>query len=145
MKLKINRAGVRLIKSHEGLRLRVYKDSAGFATIGYGHKLKPEEELRLISEAQATLLLRADIGEAERAIDRIVKVKLNTNQFSALVSWVFNLGSGALSGSTLLKRLNEGDFVRTPGEMLRWVIAGGVPLKGLILRRAAEASLFIRR
>lgn len=145
MEQKISKEAINLIKEHEGLRLTVYRDAAGLETIGYGHLLKGEEvgNLREITMEQADDFLKADIVEAEEGIARYVKVPLNENQRGALVSWVFNLGVGAFRSSTLIERINAREFHRAPGEMMRWIIAGGRPLKGLIRRRAAEAELFI--
>lgn len=143
-KIKTNLLARALIKKHEGLRLQVYDDGVGFMTIGYGHKLQKGESYRRIEKAMAEKLFCADIAAAEQHITRAVQVPLNENQFGALVSWVFNLGGGALRSSTLLKKLNGGDYPLVPGEMMRWVLAGGRPLAGLIHRRAAEAALFIR-
>ena len=80
---------------------------------------------------------------AEEAVLRNVAVKLNENQFSALVSFVYNLGEGAFASSTLLKKLNRQKYLDVPEQILRWHRVGSRPYKGLIRRRAAEAELFI--
>ena len=143
--MKINQKGIKLIKSHEGCRLRPYKDVAGKWTIGYGHLIKRGERFGTITRKEATQLLKLDVVFAERAVSKYVKVRLKQNQFNALVSWTFNLGSGSLRASTMLKRLNERAYVKVPGEMLRWVLAGNKPYAGLIRRRAEEAMLFINK
>ena len=109
--------------------------------IGYGHTkgVKRGDE---ISVAQADNFLRQDVKVAERAVNRAVNVSINQDQFDALVSWTFNLGSGNLNRSTMLKRLNEKKFDEVPCEMIRWVYAGGKKLNGLVKRRYAEAELF---
>jgi len=140
---KTNRAGIELIKQYEGFRARKYRDAVGLWTIGYGHLLKRGETLSVISQKEAEKLLAQDLHHAEMALARYVSVKLTPNQRAALVSWIFNLGAGAFRASTLCKRVNERAFHKVPGEMMRWVLAGGKPLKGLIRRRAAEAELFI--
>jgi lysozyme len=93
---------------------------------------------------QALELLRADAATAVTAVNRLVTVPLNQTQFDALVSFVFNLGEGSFSRSTLLTRINEGaDSEQIRAEFLRWNRAGGRELRGLTRRRAAEADLFI--
>lgn len=95
-----------------------------------------------ISEWRAISLLTGDVHYAEQAVIRLVKVPLNGNQFSALVSFVFNLGAHALEGSTLLRKLNGGEYAAVPAELSRWVRAGGEKLPGLVRRRKAEAKLW---
>jgi len=139
----INAEGLDLIKEFEGLRLRAYQDSVGVWTIGYGHTktAAPGQE---ITEAQAEDLLREDLREAEGYVRQFVTVPLNDNEFSALVSWVFNLGVGNLKRSTMLWKLNAGDRQGAADEMLKWVFAGGVRLDGLKRRRKAERELFLK-
>lgn len=140
---RINDAGLALIQRWEGLRLTAYQDVAGVWTIGYGHTrdVRPGQT---ITEAEATALLRADLAEAEAAVTRLVKVPLTDGQFAALVSFVFNVGQGAFGSSTLLRRLNSGDYDAVPGELARWSRAGGRVVQGLANRRAAEAGLWAR-
>ena len=98
----INAAGVALVREYEGLRLEAYQDTSGIWTIGYGHTggVKPGD---CISREQAPQLLEADLVQAERAVDALVRVSLTDNQFSALVSFVFNEGEAAFAGSTRLE------------------------------------------
>jgi len=149
--LSISDAGLEFITGHEGLRLELYNDPAGHATIGVGHlvHLGPIDGRASeapfadgITEAQAMDLLREDVSTAEDAVRRLVDVPLNQNQFDALVSFTFNLGEGNLASSTLLRRLNEGDYAAVPGELNRWVNADGQQLPGLVRRRAEEGELF---
>jgi len=141
-KQHINDAGLRLIQNSEGLRLTAYQDSVGVWTIGYGHTegVKPGQS---ISEPKALAFLRADVGWAEAAVEKLVTVPLTPGQFSALVSFVFNLGAGALEESTLLKLLNQGHYVEAAGEFGKWVFAGGQVLEGLVIRRNKERQLFL--
>ena len=125
----------------EGLRLEAYEDAAGVPTIGYGHT----KDVRMgdrISEYWAKELLRDDIDEAERQVKEL-GVARNEAQLDALVSFVFNLGIGALKESTLLRVIREGgskaDIKR---EFKRWVYAGGKKLKGLEVRREWESKRF---
>lgn len=141
MAMKTGEKGLELIKHFEGLRLRAYQCSAHVWTIGYGHTagVLPGDE---ISTEQADDFLKQDIAESERSVGRYVTVPLRQCQFDALVSFTFNLGSGNLRTSTLLKKLNNGDYAGAAGEFLRWVNAGGKRLPGLVLRREAEKALF---
>ena len=140
--MNTSETGIGLIKAFEGLVQQAYVCPAGYLTIGYGHLVRDGEDFGVISEAKATELLAADLGTAERAVERLIPIPLKQRQFDALVSFTFNLGAGALQASTLRKRLLSGDFDDIPYQLSRWTIAGGRKLKGLILRRAAEARLF---
>lgn len=137
-----NQAGIDLIKSFESLRLVSYKDSAGIYTIGWGHTGGVKRGQR-ITRAEAETFLQDDLAEAETAVEDAVTVDLSDNQFAALVSFTFNLGGPALRKSTLLRRLNEGDYNKAADEMLRWNRADGRVLAGLTRRRKAERMLFL--
>lgn len=148
--MKTNDAGVALIKEFEGLRLSAYPDPAhGWAvpTIGYGHTSSagsPEVTRGMkITVAESDEILRRDLGQYEDAVSKAVKVPLTENQFAALVSFTFNLGAGALRKSTLLKKLNGGDYAGAAAEFAKWNNAGGKTLPGLSRRRAAERDLFL--
>ncbi len=136
-----NQAGVDLIKKFEGLRTQAYKDAVGIWTIGYGH-IENVQGGQSISEAEAEAFLRSDMKNAERGVERSVKVALNDNQFAALVAFTFNLGTGALASSTLVRKLNNGDYAGVPEQLNRWVKAGGRTLAGLVKRRKAEGALW---
>jgi lysozyme len=139
-KRQINKAGKDMIKEFEGLRLKAYQDSVGVWTIGYGHTATAKPGME-ITEAQADALLTKDLAWAESAVLKLVTVPLTDNQFAALVSFVFNLGAGALEESTLLRLLNA-RFAGVAAEFSKWVFAGGRILPGLVRRREAEAKLF---
>lgn len=143
MTRQINEAGLSLVKSFEGLFLNAYQDSVGVWTIGWGHT-KGVRQGQSITEAQATQFLLADMAEAEAAVERLVTVPLSGDQFAALVSFTFNLGAGAFGGSTLLRKLNGGDYASVASEMMRWDHAGGKTLAGLTRRRKAEGELFAK-
>lgn len=138
----INETGLNLIRDFEGRRLNAYQDAVGVWTIGYGHTRTAYPGQR-ITEAGATALLREDVATFERAVSQAVRVPLTDNQYAALVSFAFNVGSGALNSSTLLRRLNAGDYYGAANELLRWNRAGGRELYGLTRRREAERSLFL--
>ncbi len=139
--MKISGIGIELIKEFEGCRQVAYQDSVGVWTIGYGHT-KDVYEGQLVIKKTCETMLAEDLEEFEDYVESYVKVELSQNQFDALVAWTFNLGPGNLSESTMLKRLNEGDYAAVPDEMRRWNKAGGEVLNGLVRRRDAEAELF---
>ena len=139
--MKTSGIGIELIKEFEGCRQVAYQDSVGVWTIGYGHT-KDVYEGQLVIKKTCETMLAEDLEEFENYVESYVKVELSQNQFDALVAWTFNLGPGNLSESTMLKKLNEGDYESVPDEMRRWNKAGGEVLNGLVRRRDAEAELF---
>lgn len=141
MTRRINAAGLDLVKSFESLRLHAYQDAVGVWTIGWGH-IEGVKADQTITEAQAEKFLLSDIAEAESAVERLITVQLNDNQFAALVSFTFNLGGGSLQISTLRKKLNAGDYASVPGQLALWVKGDGKTLPGLVKRRKAEADLW---
>jgi lysozyme len=140
--MKINRAGLEIVKYYEKLHLRSYQDSGGVWTIGYGHTrgIGPNEE---ISRELAEKYLVEDLNNAEAHVLAYVSPPLNENQFSALVSLVFNIGAGNFRKSTLRYFLNRGRFAEAAEEFLRWKYDNGKPLKGLLERREEEMDLFL--
>ncbi len=139
--MKTSKEGIALIKKFEGCELEAYRCSADVLTIGYGHTQGVNEGDSCTQEEAEDLLVK-DLEEFEFYVNDIVEQELNQNQFDALVAWTFNLGPTNLRSSTLLKRLNEGDFDDAPHQIRRWNKAGGQVLDGLIRRREAEALLF---
>ena len=139
--MKISLEGLSLIKKFEGCKLIAYKCSAGVWTIGYGHTTGVKEG-DVCTQEEAEKLLRGDIFKFEEYVQDSVKVDLDQSQFDALVAWTFNLGVGNLRSSTMLKKLNNGEYESVPFEMRRWNKAGGKTLDGLIRRRQAESLLF---
>ena len=137
----ISLEGLSLIKKFEGCKLIAYKCSAGVWTIGYGHTTGVKEG-DVCTQEEAEKLLRGDIFKFEEYVQDSVKVDLDQSQFDALVAWTFNLGPGNLRSSTMLKKLNNGEYESVPFEMRRWNKAGGKTLDGLIRRRQAESLLF---
>ncbi|MCT4705186.1 lysozyme [Enterobacteriaceae bacterium H16N7] len=137
--------GLNLIKHFEGLRLTTYKDIVGIATIGYGHVEHPLPPggKRTISEQQADQILKEDLQRFERAVNSMLTVEVTQNQFDALISFSFNLGSQSLKNSTLLRKLNAGNAKEAANEFMRWNRAGGKEVSGLTRRREAERQLFI--
>ena len=139
--MEISQEGLSLIKKFEGCELEAYKCAAGVWTIGYGSTNNVNEGME-ISQERADMLLLEDVEVFEEAVNKLIEVPLEQNQFDALVSWTFNLGSTNLKNSTLLKVLNDKDYDGVPAQIKRWNKAGGKVLQGLIRRREAEALLF---
>ncbi|MFG3451150.1 lysozyme [Stutzerimonas stutzeri] len=133
--------GLDLIKSFEGLRLSAYRCPADIPTIGYGTTAGVKMG-DTITKERAEELLREDVARFESQVLRLVKVPLTQGQHDALVSFVYNLGAGNLSNSTLLRLLNAGDYAGAAAQFDRWNKAGGKVLAGLVRRRAAERALF---
>ena len=106
--MRTSEEGIALIKKFEGCELSSYECSAGVLTIGYGPTLGVQDGDTCTQE-EAEDMLKDDLGVFEEAVDRLVNVDLEQNQFDALVAWTFNLGEGNLRESTLLKVLNEGN------------------------------------
>ncbi|EPV8635277.1 lysozyme [Enterobacter hormaechei] len=139
--------GIALIKEFEGCKLTAYQDSVGVWTIGYGWTQPVDgKSIRAgmtIKQETAERLLKTGLVSYESDVSRLVKVGLTQGQFDALVSFTYNLGSRSLSTSTLLRKLNAGDYTGAADEFLRWNKAGGKVLKGLTRRREAERALFL--
>jgi lysozyme len=140
---EIGEAGLKLIKSFEGLMLHAYKCSAGVLTIGYGHTGGDVYPDQVITDTTAEELLQKDLRRFEKGVGDYVNVPLTQNEFDALVSFAFNCGLGALAESTLLRRLNAGEDKPTVfrQELVKWVNGPNGPLPGLVRRRDAEIAL----
>lgn len=131
-----------IIKDAEGLELTAYKCPAGRWTIGHGHTGSDVWPGLTITKPEAEALLEKDLRRFEKGISEMVKVELTQGQFDALVSFTFNVGLEAFKNSTLLKKLNAGDYEGAAEQFQRWNKAGGKTLLGLIRRREAERKLF---
>lgn len=147
--MKISENGIELIKEFEGYKSEAYQCTSGIWTIGYGHT-KNVQKNDTCSVEEATEFLKQDVEIAERAINQLVKVELNQNQFDALVSFVFNIGVGnkvskkGFAGSTMLAFLNAGHFPLAAGQFDRWVYSKSEISKGLVKRRKKEKELFLK-
>ncbi|MDQ3919520.1 MAG: lysozyme [Acidobacteriota bacterium] len=154
--MQMSQHGLQLLEQWEGFKLQVYKDSAGLPTVGVGHLITKSEQASGtiningvpvkyaggLTQQQVTDLLAQDVVPAQNAVNNGVKVALNQNQFDALVSFTFNVGVGAFTGSTLLKVLNQGQYDQVPTQLLRWTRAGGKVVQGLVNRRNNEIKLW---
>ncbi len=138
---------VNIIKVSEGLKLTAYRDSAGVWTIGYGHTGSEVHAGMVITEAEAEALLARDIAWAVDTVRRAVRVALTESQRAALVSLTFNIGSGGFRTSTVLRRLNAGNYEGAADAILMWnkITVGGkkVISSGLRNRRERERALFL--
>lgn len=148
MSRPVNDATLKLVETFEGFRSKPYLCSAGVPTIGIGSTVYPDGKKVTLKDKEITLVqayeyLKAHMGKDIPKVEALVKVPLNDNQFGALVSFVYNLGAGALGSSTLLKKLNAKDYSGAAEEFLKWDFAGGKRLAGLTRRRQAERALFL--
>ena len=151
--MDVNKEGVALVQKYEGFSSKPYLCPAGKATIGYGATFYVDGKAvtlkdKPITQAEATQLLIALLHQFAAKLKPLIKVNLNDNQFSALVSFAYNVGIGNFQSSTMLKLINASKFDQAANEFLKWSKArvNGVlqPLPGLVKRRAAERSLFIK-
>lgn len=140
---EVTARGMAVVENFEGLYLTAYRDQVGVPTIGWGHTAGVRMG-QVITRADAEAFLRADLAVAEEAVDRLATVPLNDNQFDALVSFTFNVGTGALGVSTLLRLLDAGDFRGAADQFPRWCNGDRGPIPGLVARRAEERALFLR-
>ena len=139
----ISPVGLRLIRLFESFSPVPYICPAGYPTILYGHVIKPGEVFDLPASLEiGEIILLKDVGVSERAISRLIRVPITQNMEDSLLSWTFNLGSGALQASTLRAVINRQEYDEAPDQIRRWIYAGGRRLNGLIKRREIEARLF---
>ena len=144
----INERGIELVKSFEGLALRPYVCAGGVNSVGYGATRSSDgrpidPDMEAISETEAEALLLRDLESSQGWVSRLIKTTLTENQYSALTSFTFNVGAGALQRSTLRMKLNREEYQGAADEFPKWKFANKRILAGLIRRRAAERSLFL--
>jgi GH24 family phage-related lysozyme (muramidase)/uncharacterized protein YcbK (DUF882 family) len=144
---QITDEGVELIKHFEGLRTTAYRDPVGIWTIGYGHTSMAGPPTvyqgMTITAAEAEAILRQDLDKFELGVVNALTIGTNPDQFSAMVSFSFNVGLTAFRNSTLLRKHNDGDFAGAANEFPRWVYADGQVLPGLVRRRNAEQAMYL--
>lgn len=142
--MRINKDGLDIIKQFEGFSSSIYLCPAGHSTIGFGHKINDDESFyEPITLKEAEILLLNDVLKVEDYLNKI-KLNLNENQFSALVSFVYNIGIGAFSNSTLLNYVKTGLLRRAADELLKWHHIKKIDSEGLLKRREAERQLFLK-
>jgi lysozyme len=145
---KISQKGIDLIKKYEGFSAKPYLCPAQIPTIGYGatyyeNDKKVTMQDSIITEDRGVELLKHLLVTFEKAVDSFCRDDINQNQFDALVSFAYNLGTGSLKSSTLLKKVNANPADPTiKDEFMKWVNAGGKKLPGLVKRRTDEAALY---
>lgn len=130
-----------IIRKFEGLRLNAYLCPAGVWTIGYGHTQDVKRGDSVTKETAEWLLL-ADLTNFAQEASALVKVPVSEGQYVALLDFIFNFGITKFKNSTLLKKLNFGDYAGAGAELLKWKYVGGKVLPGLERRRKAEYELF---
>jgi lysozyme len=141
---RTNDEGFKLLTTFEGCKLHAYDDGRGVMTLGYGHTHGVVEGMT-ITQAQAEQFFHEDLEQFESYVEEAVQVDLNDDQFSALVCFCFNVGPGTegFGGSTLLQKLNTGDYQGAAEQFPRWNKVDGNPWLGLTRRRLAEQALFL--
>ncbi|NYA43225.1 lysozyme [Serratia fonticola] len=144
--MQISNNGIKKLKAEEGEKLTGYKDSRGIPTVGVGHTGlvdgNPVYVGMVITKEKSSELLQSDLKWVESAINSKVKTQINQNQYDALCSLVFNIGESAFSNSTVLSKLNLGDFIGAADAFLMWK-KSGEDLNILLPRRQRERALFL--
>jgi lysozyme len=140
--LNYSKNGLALTEKFEGCRLTAYQDQVGVWTVGYGHTGPDVTPGLNITQQQAEELLAKDVSSACTCVNNLVAMELTQSEFDALVDFVFNLGTGAFSRSTLLRDLNAGDMAAAASQFELWDKAGGMVVAGLLRRRQAEPEMF---
>lgn len=141
--MRLNDAGLGLLKEFEGCRLTAYRDAGGIWTIGYGHTGPDVRRSLTITQQEADALLRYDVQRFERAVDAATRGGRTTeNQFSAMVCLAYNIGEGAFRRSTVLKQHQKGNYRLAEAAFMMWVKVGKRTLRGLVRRRNAERKLY---
>ncbi len=146
--MQTNDAGLHIIKICEGFRRRPYLDVGGVVTVGHGTTRGWDNrpltmDLAPITRADAEAFLKRDVVATEGFVSRLVKVDLNANEFSSLVSFTYNVGAGNLQRSKLRMALNRGHRLDAADEFQWWRRAAGRIYRGLVRRRSMERELFL--
>ena len=157
--MKVSAKAIKMIQHHEGVRQKPYRCPAKLWTVGVGHVLYPEqgklkiderdgfalkiEDFRVFSMEEVDAILRADLDRFERGVEKFCPVPLTQGQFDALVSFSFNVGLGTLQRSTLRQKVLRGDMEGASEELLKYCMAGGKVLRGLLNRRKDEQAVFL--
>jgi len=146
--MEVSERGLSLIKRFEGLILKPYLCPAKIPSIGYGNTYYEEGtkvtmDDKPITTERAEMLLKLIVDKFAIGVEKVLKVKLEQNQFDAIVSFAYNVGLGNLKSSTLLKKINSSEFKEAYKEFGKWNKAKGKVLTGLTLRREAERQMFI--
>lgn len=157
--MKVSDKLIHMLQHHEGVRYKPYRCPAKLWTIGVGHVMYPEqaklplarreeinlriEDFREFSKEEVDGILKSDLARFERGVHTYCGNNLTQGQFDGLVSFAFNLGLGTLQRSTLRQKVLRGDKEGAAEEFLKYTMAGGKVLKGLVNRRNDERALFL--
>ena len=167
--MNVSAKALTMLKHHEGVRQKPYRDVVGLWTVGVGHLMYPEqaalpnrknakpdytgqcredfaikfEDFKVFSMEEVDGILRNDLARFERGVERLCPVQLTQGEFDALCSFAFNAGLGALQRSTLRAKVNRGDKSGAADEFLKYVYAGGKVYQGLKNRRNDERAVFL--
>ena len=157
--MKLSPGAIKVICHHEGVRYKPYRCPAKLWTIGVGHVMYPEQgklkieerdgfaikdaDNRTFSMEEVNGILKADLARFERGVVQFCPVPLTQGQYDALISFSFNVGLGTLQRSTLRQKVLRGDMEGAAEEFLKYTLAGGKVLKGLVTRRNDERALFL--
>jgi lysozyme len=157
--MKVSAKALEVIRHHEGVRTKPYQCPALLWTIGVGHVIDPNHARvplaerkalpipdgwnRTITMGEVDDILKRDLANFERGVERYCPVPLTQGQFDALVSFSFNVGLGTLQRSTLRQKVLRGDMEGAAEELLKYTIGGGKVLKGLVNRRNDERAMFL--
>ena len=138
---------VNIVKEFEGFRSKPYKCSAGIPTIGYGSTFYINGEKVSMNDSPISIelaeeLLMNTLNMFSAKVNNLIKVELNQNQYDAIISFVYNIGVGGFSKSTMLKLINSKDFTNASKQFIRWNKANGKVVNGLTIRRKKEQELF---
>ena len=157
--MQVSEKCLKMLQHHEGIRQKPYRCPAKLWTVGCGHVLYPrqaqikleerdsfpleERDNRTFSMDEVNEIMKKDLNRFERGVEKYCPVKLTQGQFDGLVSFSFNLGLGTLQRSTLRQKVLRGEMEEAAEEFLKYTLAGGKVLKGLVTRRNDERALFL--
>lgn len=140
----MNQYAVDMVKSHEGCRLTAYQDQGGVWTIGWGATGPDIKQGFVWTQQQADDRLVFDLAHVEQSVRSVLHVAVGLQSIGALIDFAYNLGAGALQGSTALKLINSGDHIGGAKALISWDHIGQTEIKGLLIRRFDEASLYLK-
>lgn len=146
--MNVSDKAIKMIRHHEGVRVKPYQDAIGLWTVGVGHligdgKTLPDEWNRTLTMGEVDEILRKDLARFEAGVERLCPSGLTQPRFDALVSISFNFGLGNLQRSSIRMKHNRGEFEDAADSFLLYNKAGGKIFKGLVNRRNDERSLYL--
>lgn len=146
--MNVSDKAIKMIRHHEGVRVKPYQDAIGLWTVGVGHligdgKTLPDEWNRTLTMGEVDEILRKDLARFEAGVERLCPTGLTQSRFDALVSISFNFGLGNLQRSSIRMKHNRGEFKDAADSFLLYNKAGGKIFKGLVNRRNDERALYL--